>query len=118
MSIIDSAVRHIKCDAPACTKEVLFDQKDKDAVFTNPENSWLKSTRVTQTADGRNFAYCSDICEVEGVKTGKHNIPEAPKVTGSASAADISAAAAMVKARADADKALREGTPTNIQITD
>lgn len=118
MPILDSQIRQIKCDAPGCTKEVLFDRKDERATFENPDNAWLKSTRVIQSADGRNLAYCSDLCEVEGTRTGKHNIPEAPKVAPTATQAEVSAAVAMAKARADADAAIRKGAPASVTITD
>ena len=118
MPIIDSQIRQIKCDGPGCTRDLIYDRKDEQATFQNPDNSWLKSTRITQTADGRNLVSCSDACEVESIKTGKHNIPEAPKVAPAASAADVSAAVAMAKARAEADAAIRAGQPTKVQITD
>ena len=118
MSIIDSQIRNIKCDAPNCTKEVIYDRKDERTVFENPENAWLKNTRITQTADGRNLVSCSDVCNVELVKTGKLNIPEAPKVAAAGTAADVSAAVALAKARAEADAAIRTGQPAQVQITD
>lgn len=111
-------VRTIKCDAPGCTHEVTYDRKDERTVFENPDNSWLKSTRVTQTADGRNLVTCSDACNVELVKTGQCNIPEAPKVASVSSQADVLAAVAMAKARAEADAAIRSGQPAKVQLTD
>jgi hypothetical protein len=117
MSIIDSVIRTISCDGPNCTKQLLFDQKDK-AVFELPENVWLKATRVIQTADGRNIVYCSDTCEVKGVATGKHNIPEPPKIVTAANPAAIAAAAQAVAQAKAADQTLREGTGGKIQITD
>jgi hypothetical protein len=117
MAILDSVIRTIKCDAPECGKEVIFDRKDEQATFSDPNNAWLKSTRVVQTADGRNLVYCSDACTVNGVATGKLNLPEAPKVV-TASPAQAEAAAKLAAARAQAEKAIREGQPANIQITD
>lgn len=93
MSIIDTAIRAIQCDGPECTKQVMYDRKDEKATFELPENSWLKTTRVTQTADGRNLVYCSDVCEVKGTGTGKHNIPEPPKIVTATNPAAIVAAA-------------------------
>lgn len=117
MSILDSVIRTIKCDAPNCGKEVIFDRKDEQTTFADPSNVWLKSTRVVQTADGRNLVYCSDACTVEGVGTGKLNVPEAPKVAV-ANPAQAEAAGKLAAARAQAEKAIREGQPANIQITD
>ena len=118
MAIIDSQIRQIKCDGPGCTRDIIFDRKDERMTFENPDNSWLKATRVTQTADGRNLVTCSDACNVELIKTGKCNLPEAPKVATAATQAEVSAAVAMAKARAEADAAIRSGQPTQVQITD
>jgi hypothetical protein len=118
MSIIDSVIRTISCDAPDCTKQVLFDRKEEKLVFDNPDNAWLKTTRVVQSADGRNIVYCSDVCEVNGAKTGKHNIPEPPKVIPAANPAAIAAAAQAAAAQKVSDAAIREGKPTKVQITD
>jgi hypothetical protein len=118
MSIIDSVIRNISCDGPGCTKAVLFDRKEEKAAFENPENVWLKSTRVVQSADGRNLAYCSDTCEVKGAGTGKHNIPEAPKIVTQTNAAAIAAAAAAAANARQTEQAIREGQPAKVQITD
>jgi hypothetical protein len=118
MPILDTAIRSISCDGPECNKAVLFDRKDEKATFELPENVWLRATRVTQTADGRNKVYCSDVCEVNGVGTGTHNIPEPPKVIAAGNAAAIAAAAQSAAAAKNADKAIREGQPTNVQLTD
>jgi hypothetical protein len=118
MAILDTVVRNIVCDAPGCTKQVLFDRKDEKTVFENPENIWLKTTRVVQSADGRNIVYCSDTCEVKGTATGKHNIPEAPKIVTATNPAAIAAAAQAAAASQKAEQAIRDGQPTNIKITD
>lgn len=118
MSIIDSAIRSISCDATGCTKALLYDRKDEKATFENPENSWLRSSRVVQSADGRNMVYCSDTCEVNGTSTGKHNLPEPPKVIAQSNAAAIAAAAQAAANARQTEKALRDGQPANIQLTD
>lgn len=118
MPILDSVIRTIKCElSEDCKHELTFDRKDEQAIFGNSENAWLKGTRVIQTADGRNLAYCSDACEVKGTATGKHNLPEAPKVV-QANPAQAEAAAKLAAARTQAEKALRDGQPANIQLTD
>jgi hypothetical protein len=118
MSIIDTAIRSISCDGPKCTKAVLFDRKDEKATFELPENIWLRATRVTQTADGRNKVYCSDVCEVEGVGTGTHNIPEAPKIVPTGNPAAIAALAQAAANAKAADAAIRAGEPAKVQLTD
>jgi hypothetical protein len=118
MPILDTVIRTIACDSPKCNKQVLFDRKQEKETFENPENVWLKSTRVVQSADGRNIVYCSDICEVEGTKTGKHNIPEPPKIVTAANPAAIAAAAHAAAHAKQAEQAIRDGQPTQVQLTD
>ncbi len=118
MTIIDSAIRNITCDAPDCTKAVLYDRKDEKTVFAAPENVWLKTTSVVQTADGRTKTNCSDTCEVTGVATGTHNIPEPPKIVTATNPAAIAAAAASAAAARQADAAIREGGKAKVQLTD
>jgi hypothetical protein len=118
LPIIDSVIRTIACDAPECNKSVLFDRKQEKETFENPENVWLKSTRVVQSADGRNIVYCSDVCEVKGAGTGKHNIPEPPKIVTATNPAAIAAAAQAAAASKQAEQAIRDGKPANITLTD
>lgn len=80
MPLSDIPVRTIACDAAGCANAVTFARTDEKAVFEDPKNAWLKTTRTISTADGRVLLYCSDTHEVEGVATGKHNIPEPPKI--------------------------------------
>lgn len=117
MSIIDSAIRNISCDGPGCLKSLLYDRKDEKTTFEMPENSWLRTTRVTQTADGRNLVYCSDACEVNGAATGVHNIPEAPKVIQATSPAAIAMAAKAAEHAKAAEQAIREGAKTKVQLS-
>jgi hypothetical protein len=116
LTIIDSQIRNIKCDAPGCKNEIIYDRKDEKTTVDNPDNAWLKSLRMVQTIDGRGYSYCSDACELEGVKTGKHNLPELPKVA-TATQQDLSKAVALAQARAAAEAQLRAGE-TKIQVTD
>lgn len=118
MPILDTVIRSIACDAAGCDKQLLFDRKDEKATFENPDNVWMKSVRVVQSADGRNLLYCSDICEVKGAGTGNHNIPEQPKIVSTANPAAIAAAAQAAAAARQADDAIRNGHPTKIQVTD
>lgn len=116
MSIQDTVVRTIKCEAEGCPNEILFDRKEEQQVFGKPENAWLKGVRLVQTADGRNIAYCSDDCEVKGVATGKHNLPEPKRIIETGNAAAVQAAAqAQLNAKA-AEKLVREGTGGKIQV--
>ena len=122
MGIQDTSFRTVTCDQ--CHKTVTYEQIHQQGgrVSIDPkvleDNPWLKSNRVVLTADGRNFGYCSDLCEVAGLETKQHNMPEAPKVeipTGSAQA-QIQAAAAAAKQREDATKAIKSGEGTKLHI--
>ena len=112
-----SSVRTIKCDAPECTNTITYDRKAEKQVFEAPENAWLRSTRVIQTADGRNLAYCSDACTVKGAASGVLNLPVAPAIVPG-NAAAVQAAVAAAKAKSDGDAAIRAGKPANIQIAE
>ena len=119
MSILDSVIRTIKCElSEECKHEITFDRKDEQTIFGNADNAWLKGTRVVQTADGRNLVYCSDGCEVKGTASGKHNIPEPPKIAVASNPAQVEAAAKLAAARSQAEAAIRQGQPANIQLTD
>lgn len=116
MPIQDTVVRTIKCDAEGCPNEILFDRKEEQQTFQKPENAWLKSVRLIQTADGRNIAYCSDECEVKGTASGKHNLPEPKRIIETGNAAAVAAAANAQAATKAAEKLVRDGTGGQIQI--
>jgi hypothetical protein len=117
MGIADTVVRTISCDGPGCDKSVMFDRKDEKATFENPDNAWLRTTRVVQSADGRNLVYHNDECEVKGTATGAHNILEAPKIVPGNAAAVALAAQAAAQTQ-EADKTIRDGQPTKIHVVD
>lgn len=78
MAIVDVTTRTIKCDNPACDKTVTFNPANQEEIAKLPD--WLRALRSIHLGNGQQFFYCSDVCEVEGVTTGKHNVPEPPKV--------------------------------------
>ena len=115
MPILDVAVRTISCEM--CDKTITFNQKDHQQVAK--DTPWLSTSRVVQTGDGRNFIYCSDQCEIAGIATEKHNIPEPKKLVdvpsvGAAQAIKIAAQAAE-EAKAGT-QAMKEGRPTKLKI--
>ena len=85
MSISDAVSRTISCDAPECGKTVSFNPQVPDEVIALPD--WIRTTRTVQLGNRASFTYCSDVCEVKGVTTGNHNVPE-PKQIQEATAAD------------------------------
>ena len=123
MGIIDSNFRTVTCDM--CKKTVTYEQQQLNGrIHLDPkvmeDNPWLKTNRVVLTADGRNFGYCSDLCEVAGLETKQHNMPEPKQVeipTGGAQA-QIQAAAAAAKQRQDATKALKAGDGAKLHIAE
>ena len=114
MPLIDAQYRTITCDS--CAKTVTF-LNPADLAVTVETNPWIKTSRFIQTGDQRTFLYCSDLCEIAGIETGKHNVQEAPKVAipiGSAQA-QIAAAAAAAKLQENANKAIKEGSPITLK---
>jgi len=119
LAITNQVVQTIKCDAPGCDKLVTFAVSQTEETIKN--NPWLKTTRLVQImlkegpqAPDKTFTYCSDVCEVEGIKTLKHNFEEKKLIqmpTGDQLAA-VRAAAQAAEAARTADAALREGTAT------
>jgi len=116
MGIVDSQIRAISCDGPECTKGIMYDRKAEKETFELPENVWLRATRVTQTADGRNLVYCSDVCEVKAIGTGVHNILEQPKLVAGNQAAIAQAAQAAAHAR-QTNEAIKSGHPAKVQLS-
>ena len=98
MPISDQTTRTIKCDNTKCDKVVTFDLQDQAAIAALPD--WLRTYRNVVLGNNTKFGYCSDVCEVEGVTSGTHNVPE-PKQVVEASPADanrVAAQAAVVEA--------------------
>jgi len=78
MPISDVTMRTIKCDNEKCDKEVTFNVQDQAAIAALPD--WLRTYRNVVLGNNARFGYCSDECEVEGVTSGVHNVPEPKKV--------------------------------------
>lgn len=105
MSIADTMSRTITCDNEKCTggddkklATVTFDPQNQEEISKLPD--WLRTTRTITLGNNTRFTYCSDVCEVEGVTTGKHNVPE-PKQIQEATPAQ---AATVVKQAAAVEK--------------
>jgi len=114
LSLIKALIVTFTCNNPECGKTITWGAQDEPKTFQ--ENEWLLGLRLIQTLDKREFAYCSDVCEVAGIKTGQHNIKQQPKVqlpTGSATEAIQKAAQAAAQAEA-ATKAIKEGQPVTL----
>jgi hypothetical protein len=104
MPISDQTLRTIKCDNAKCDKIISFDLQDQAAIAALPD--WLRTYRNVVLGNNTKFGYCSDVCEVEGVTSGTHNVPE-PKQVQEASPADaqrVAAQAAIVEAMKTAPK--------------
>lgn len=115
MSIVDNSYRTVTCNG--CDKTVTFPTQNEAAVKEVLDaNPWMKTLRVVQQiAGGRNFAYCSDACELAGVASGAHNPEEPKKIIGTpAGAGQIAAAAAAAREAEKATKAMKEGSPVTL----
>ena len=101
----------IKCDRPGCPNEISYDALNKVVVEeVRKNNPWLVAIRITKTSDNREFLYCSDVCEIEQIKSGVHNPPEQKRIIDAASPAAVKAAAAAADAARQSDVNLKSGT--------
>lgn len=84
MSIQDTTLRTIACDNEKCVGDggkkatVTFNPQNQEEITKLPD--WLRTTRTITLGNNTRFTYCSDVCEVEGVTTGNHNVPEPKQV--------------------------------------
>ena len=116
---IVSLSRTIKCDIEGCTNEVTFNPQNVDEVKALPE--WVRGYRVTQRGDRKSFGYCSDVCEVQGITAGNHNVPEPKKVTEVTSLEEVKQAVANAeasKALAGKDAGTEAAARKTIELTD
>ncbi len=110
MAVTQTVFRTISCNA--CEKSVTFEQSKEKDVLGLPENVWVKSFRTVQTIDNRILGYCGDACEIEGVKTGVHNIPEQKRIIADAgNPAQVRMAAEAAAAAKAATEQLKAGKP-------
>jgi hypothetical protein len=76
------------------------------------------TNRATQTADGRVFSYCSDLCEIAGIGTGLHNAPEPKAITQpTGGTAAIAQAAAEARRKQLATDAIKTGQPVKLALS-
>lgn len=113
MGIQDVVSRTIKCEAEGCKNEIVFNPQSIEEIQKLPD--WVRTYRNVSIGNKNTFGYCSDVCEVKGVTTGNHNVPEPKAVKPASSQAEINQAAQEAKNASDANKALKEGT---IKLTD
>ena len=113
----------ISCDGPQCDKSVAFEiaangQPTQEGQQVLASADWVKGLRLVQTADKRNFSYCSDTCQVEHISTGAINPPEEKKIIA-IDQGKHNLAMAQAKRHAEAarqsNQALKSGAPINIQ---
>ena len=109
MSIIQQTFKTVTCNGPECKNTATFEAGSEQAVAE--EKPWFKTLRMVQTAQGRNFVYCSDACEIANVATGVHNPEERKNIIVPEGANALAHAAAQAKAAEDATKELK-GRPS------
>lgn len=115
MALKDVVIRTITCNGPECPHTVTFDREQMQQTVEAEGNEWLRSGRIMQTSDGRSLFYCSDACEIKGVATGVHNLPEPKKIiTNVASPQALAQAAASAKAAEVATAAIKAGQPVTL----
>jgi hypothetical protein len=118
MSVIDTQYRTISCNS--CKNTVTFEVEEnkKNPNPTMNENPWLATTRLVQ-GGGKNYVYCSDECEVEGVTAGNHNPPEEKKIidiskVGANAVNAIKMAAEKAARDEQATKDIKDGNPVTL----
>jgi hypothetical protein len=105
MAIQDVTKRTIACDAPECSNTVTFNPAVQEEIVALPD--WLRTTRTITLGNNSRFTYCSDVCEVKGVTTGNHNVPEPKQIqeaTQEQAAQVVEQAKAVEKLRAKPSK--------------
>lgn len=115
MSTQQTSFITLACDGPNCNKSVTFRATAEDKAKAEYDNPWMVvSMRAVAATDGRQFNYCSDVCEAEAIATGSHNKLEPKRVIlGNAQQAQLAAQAAAQAAQAQA--AIKAGQPVTVQ---
>ena len=112
MSIVVETFRTLKCNGPDCPNTVTFNVKDEAKV--SEETPWFRTTRIVQNAQGKNFLYCCDTCEVSNTATGAHNPEERKRVTLSEDVT-MQEAARQAAVQEEATQAIKAGKPVTLQ---
>jgi hypothetical protein len=99
----------LKCDGPDCSKVITFAAAEGKEVPNRPGNEWMKLIRLVQTPDGRVLLYHDDVCEIQGARSGLHNIPEVKKIIDTANPAAVQAAIQAAAAAVVSDANLKSG---------
>jgi hypothetical protein len=116
MSIVQQTFKTISCNGPSCTKTVTYDAQQQDAEQQMAQDTpWIKNLRLVHNAQGRNFCYCSDECEIASIAEGNHN-PEVRKTIVLPTGANApQLAAAQAAAAEKATKALKDGAGVTLE---
>lgn len=107
MAIVQQTFKTITCNGPECKNTVTFEAGKEQAVAN--DTPWFKTMRVVQNAQGRNFCYCSDPCEIANIATGAHNPEERKNIVLPAGANAVDVAASQAAEAERATKALKSG---------
>lgn len=115
MPVTPTTFHTITCDNKTCEhkRTITYNVAQQKETFEHADNAWMKNLRNVQAVDGRVLTYCSDVCEVEGVKTGLHNMPQKKLIESAATPAQIEQAAAAARAAEQAGEALKQGRPVS-----
>lgn len=109
MSIIQQTFKTVTCNGPECKNTVTFEAGQEQAVAE--EKPWFKTLRMVQTAQGRNFVYCSDNCEIANVSAGSgaHNPEERKNIIVPEGANAMAQAEQQAKIAEAAARAMKAG---------
>ena len=107
MSIIQQTFKTVTCNGPECKNTVTFEAGQEQAVAE--EKAWFKTLRMIQTAQGRNYVYCSDACEIANVAVGLHNPEERKNIIVPEGANAMAQAEQQAKIAEAAARAMKAG---------
>ena len=110
MSIVQTVYKSISCNGINCPNTVTFEEKEGAMQRVANDTPWFKTLRMVQNAAGRNFCYCSDSCELEGVASGAHNPEERKSIVLPHGANSQEMAAAQARQAEEATKAMKKGS--------
>jgi hypothetical protein len=107
MSIIQQTFKTVTCNGPECKNTATFEAGSEQAVAE--EKPWFKTLRMVQTAQGRNYVYCSDACEIANVAVGLHNPEERKNIIVPEGANAMAQAEQQAKIAEAAARAMKAG---------
>jgi hypothetical protein len=74
----ETLIRTFRCDDESCGKEFAVKFENQQLVGEPPVE--LKQFRTVKNGQGREFGYCSGVCEGKAASAGKHDFVEPSRI--------------------------------------